>query len=241
MAPEPSLTPYQRVAPSLKYRRSEFALLSALAEGTCRIATIPVRFLFARLPSPEGFTRRRFPVAHGGTLVRGALLAFLAREGYAATDLVTETGDFAARGGIVDVFPPDRDRPIRIELDGDEVASIRTFDPDTQRSEAAIDRVVFGPLAAVAESEEEDRRLEEVLGRVPSAAEKALFLPAVAGNAATVFDFAPGARVAVLEPAAVDEALRRWEERVAADYEPERDPIAPDRLLHPAEAVRTAI
>ena len=241
VAPEPSLTPYQRVAPSLKYRRSEFALLSALADGTCRIAAVPARFLFARLPSPGSFTRRRFPVARGGTIARGALLAFLAREGYAPADLVTETGDFAARGGIVDVFPPDRDRPVRIELDGDEVASIRTFDPDTQRSDAVIEQVVFGPLAAVAESEEQERRLAETLGRAPSAAEKALFLPAVAGNAATVFDFAPGARIVVLEPAAVDEALRRWEERVAADYEPERDPISPEALLHPAAAIREAL
>jgi len=241
VAPEPSLTPYQRVAPSLKYRRSEFALLTALAEKSCRIAAVPARFLFARLPSPEGFTERRFPVSRGGALERGALLAFLAREGYAATDLVTETGDFAARGGIVDVFPPDRDRPIRIELDGDEVASIRTFDPDTQRSDAVLERVVLGPLAAVSESEEAEELLEETLGRAPSSAEKTLFLPAVAGNAAMIFDFAPDAQVVLLEPAAVEEALARWSERVAADYEPERDAIAPEALLHPAGTIRDAL
>ena len=240
-APEPSLTPYQRVAPSLKYRRSEFALLSSLADGTCRIASVPVRFLFARLPSPESFSERRFPVARGATIERGALLAFLAREGYAASDLVTETGDFAARGGIVDVFPPDRDRPIRIELDGDEVASIRTFDPDTQRSDAVLDRIVFGALAAVSESEEAEALLEEKLGRAPSAAERTLFLPALAGNAAMLFDFAPGAEIVVLEPAAVEESARRWEERVAADYEPERDAIAPEALLHPGAALRDAL
>jgi len=241
VAPEPSLTPYQRVAPSLKYRRSEFSLLSSLAEGSCRIAAVPARFLFSRLPSPESFTSRRFPISRGGTIERGALLAFLAREGYAATDLVTETGDFAARGGIVDVFPPDRDRPVRVELDGDEVASIRTFDPDTQRSDAVLERIVFGPLAAVSESEDAEALLERALGRAPSSAEKTLFLPAVAGNASTVFDFAPDAAVVVLEPAAVDEALRRWDERVADDYEPERDAIAPAALLHSPDAVREAL
>ncbi|HWC64526.1 MAG TPA: CarD family transcriptional regulator, partial [Thermoanaerobaculia bacterium] len=241
VAPEPSLTPYQRVAPSLKYRRSEFALLSSLAEGSCRIAAVPARFLFARLPSPEEFSERRFPVVRGAAIERGRLLSFLAREGYAPADLVTETGDFAARGGIVDVFPPDRDRPVRIELDGDEVASIRTFDPDTQRSEAAVEKIVIGALAAVAESEEAEDRLEEKLGRAPSSAEKMLFLPAVAGNASTVFDFAPDATVVVLEPAAVEEAVSRWDERVAADYEPERDAIAPGELLHPAPALRDAL
>jgi len=241
VAPEPSLTPYQRVAPSLKYRKSEFALLTALAQGTCRVAVVPARFLFARLPSPELFGERRLVLEVGKPAERGALLAFLAREGYAPTDLVIETGDFAARGGIVDVFPADSPRPIRIELDGDDVASIRTFDPDTQRSESTFARVILGPLTPVAESEEAELLLEERLGRVPSAAEKTLFLPAVAGNAATLFDFAPGALVAIAEPAAVEETIAGWEERVATDYEPERDAIPPGELLHSAESLRAVL
>jgi transcription-repair coupling factor (superfamily II helicase) len=238
VAPEPSLTPYQRVGPSLKYRKSEFALLSALSEGTCRIAAIPARFLFARLPSPDSFSGRRRPIERGGTIERGALLAFLVREGYAPSDLVTETGDFAARGGIIDVFPADSPRPFRIELDGDEVASIRSFDPDTQRSDARFERIVLGPLAAAAESEEADFLLEERLGRAPSSAEKMLFLPAISGNDATIFDHAPEAFVAVAEPAAVEETIARWTERLAADYEPERDRISPEEALHAPARLR---
>ena len=238
VAPEPSLTPYQRVAPSLKYRKSEFALLSALSDGSCRVAAIPARFLFARLPSPASFSGRRRKISRGETLERGALLDFLAREGYAPADLVTETGDFAARGGIIDVYPADAPRPFRIELDGDEVASIRSFDPDTQRSDARFERIVLGPLAAAAESEEADFLLEEKLSRVPTSAEKMLFLPAISGNAATIFDHAPEAIVAVVEPAAVEDAILRWSERLAADYEPERDRIPPEEALHAPDRLR---
>ena len=241
VAPEPSLTPYQRVAPSLKYRKSEFALLSALAEKSCRVAAVPVRFLFSRLPSTESFSGRRRTIARGRPIERGALLAFLVAEGYAASDLVTETGDFAARGGIIDVFPADAARPIRIELDGDDVASIRSFDPDTQRSDARFERIVIGPLAAASESEAADRRLAERLRRAPSAAEKMLFLPAVEGFDSTVLDHAPDAIVVLLEPGAVEEALGKWDERVAADYEPERDGIAPGEALHPAATLRQAL
>jgi len=241
VAPEPSLTPYQRVAPSLKYRKSEFALLSTLAEDSCPLAAIPARFLFARLPSPASFSVRRRAIVAGKTLERGALLDFLAREGYAPADLVTETGDFAARGGIVDVFPADAVRPYRIELDGDEVASIRSFDPDTQRSDARFDRIVLGPLSPATESDEADLLLEERLERVPSAAEKTLFLPAIEGFDASIFDYAPDAVVVVVEPAAVEDAIARWEERLAADYEPERDRISPEEALHPAADVRRRI
>ncbi len=58
----------------------------------------------------------------------------LTRLGYRRADLAIETGDLAVRGGLFDVFPPDRDLPMRVELDGDRIASLRVFDPDTQRS-----------------------------------------------------------------------------------------------------------
>jgi transcription-repair coupling factor (superfamily II helicase) len=240
-APEPSLTPYQKVLPSLKYRKSEFALLSGLISGTCRLAAIPARFLSSRLPSRESFSSRQLAVSAGGSLPRETLLAYLAREGYTRSDLVLEMGDFAARGGLVDVFPPDSPRPYRIELDGDEVASLRTFDPDTQRSESRLERLVIAPLSAVAESEESDFLLEERLGHPPSAAERTLFSSAVAGSVATIFDFAPDAAVAVLDPDLVTSALQEWQDRIELDFDPEIAAIAPDEISHSAPSIAKAI
>jgi transcription-repair coupling factor (superfamily II helicase) len=71
---------------------------------------------------------------------RDALVDVLAQAGYHRTNLVEERGEVGARGGIVDLFPPQLDRPVRIEFDFDAIGSIRRFDPATQRSEGELDR-----------------------------------------------------------------------------------------------------
>ena len=88
---------------------------------------------------------RALRVERGARLERDALAAALVLAGYARQPLVEERGEFAVRGGIVDFFPPQRARPVRVELLGDEVESLREFDPASQRSEAALARVVAAP------------------------------------------------------------------------------------------------
>src|SRR5262245_20074131 len=133
-APAPTLTPYQRIPASLKARRDEFALLSALSGGSgIDAVVIPARALFTRLPAREEFSKISALLTEGDEISLPGLVARLTRVGYRRADLVVETGDLAVRGGLFDVFPPDRELPVRVELDGDCVASIRAFDPDTQR------------------------------------------------------------------------------------------------------------
>ena len=72
-------------------------------------------------------------------------------------DLVTETGDVAVRGGLVDVFPPDLDEPVRIEFDLNAVASLRSFDPDTQRSTGALSAVALPPMALTPDTRRDAR------------------------------------------------------------------------------------
>jgi transcription-repair coupling factor (superfamily II helicase) len=241
IAPEPALTPYQNVAPSLKSKRNEFALLSALSDSSCRAALVPARFLSLRLPAPEDFRRRLLRLETGRPLLREDLVSYLAREGYSRCDLVIETGDFAVRGALVDVFPPDTKRPWRIEFDGDEVASLRSFDPDTQRSSATVERLALPPFSAVARSDPEEERLSARLGRVPTDAQRALFAAAASGASATIFDHARESLVVIVDPAGVAEALSQWEARVVADYDPGRDSIAPSELLHRAETLEATL
>ena len=75
------------------------------------------------------------------------LITHLASIGYARTEMVELPGQFAVRGGIVDVFSPEAPRPVRIELLGDTVESVREFDPRTQRSIAPVVRTTILPLA----------------------------------------------------------------------------------------------
>lgn len=95
--------------------------------------------------SPAAYARARRHLALGEELDREELLAGLVDMGYRREDLVSTPGEFASRGGIVDLYPASADRPIRIELWGDEVESIRIFDPATQRSQEARDEIWVGP------------------------------------------------------------------------------------------------
>src|SRR5512140_1099262 len=131
--PAPSLTPYQGIAPSLKVRREEQGTLAKLRAGELDILVAPARALLRILPPAEGFARRTLRVAVGEETSPRRIVAALSTEGYLRGDLVTECGDVAVRGALLDVFPPQLSQPVRIEFDFDTIASIRTFDPDTQR------------------------------------------------------------------------------------------------------------
>ena len=74
------------------------------------------------------------------------LIEHLRVVGYSQVDVVEMPGEFAHRGGLLDVYPPELDRPVRVEFFGDEVESIRKFDPETQRSAAVTDDVALLPL-----------------------------------------------------------------------------------------------
>ena len=74
------------------------------------------------------------------------LTAHLASVGYTQMDLVEMPGQFTRRGGILDVYSPEADRPVRIEFFGDEIETIRKFDPETQRSQSGLDETQLLPL-----------------------------------------------------------------------------------------------
>jgi len=241
-APGPTLTPYQRIPPSLKARRDEFGLLSALA-GSSRVSAVvlPAHALFTRLPAAPAFAALVVALAEGETVSLPRLTARLTELGYRRGDLVIETGDLAVRGGLFDVFPPDRDLPLRIELEGDRIASIRVFDPDTQRSSERVPAAAIPPFSAVRESREDREMLEHRLGRPPSDSERIVFAPAVSAMPAGWLDHVDGALVAVLEPSRVEEEVEAFAERIVTDRDPDRDVFAPEELLHPAGLIRESL
>ena len=241
-APAPTLTPYQRIPASLKARRDEFALLSALADaGAVEAAVLPARSLFTRLPARAEFDRLRVTLAEGEEVSLPALIARLTRIGYRRADLVVETGDLAVRGGLFDVFPPDRELPVRVELDADRIASVRVFDPDTQRSRERLPRVTLPPFAAAEESEEARDRMTDRIGRPPSEVERSVFAPAVSPMPAGWLDHAADALLVTVEPASVEKEIAEFEERLAGDRDPDRDVFAPEELCHPAGRIREAL
>src|SRR5438105_3244603 len=104
------------------------------------------------LPAPGEFREGTLRLATRDSLDRELLLEALEKAGYERVDTVVEVGQWSARGGIVDVFSPMHPSPARLEFDGDDIESIRLFDPTTQRSTGTLDELLVLPLVAVADT-----------------------------------------------------------------------------------------
>lgn len=105
------------------------------------------------LPSPESLAAATLRLHPEQTLPRDRLVAYLESGGYQRVGLVANPGEFAVRGGVVDLFPPDADAPVRLDLWGDEVDSLRAFDPLSQRGLEALPEVTVRPAWLRAEGD----------------------------------------------------------------------------------------
>src|SRR5437763_10874854 len=144
--PSPSLSPYQDLSPSLGVVRNEIHALGMLIDRKVDILIVPARALFSRLPRAEDFAARVIRIGEGDELEMHELLARLVENGFVRTDLVGEAGEFAFRGGILDLFPPNTPKPLRVELFGDTIDSLRWFDVETQRSEDPAGETTVFPM-----------------------------------------------------------------------------------------------
>ena len=119
--------------------------LKVLTNLNAPVTVASVQALMQRTFAPEYFLSLRMEVQLGQTLELQDFLDTLAKLGYSAEYQVNEPGDMAMRGGIVDFFPIDRDEPVRVEFFGNEIESIRTFDPTTQQSRDKREKLVVTP------------------------------------------------------------------------------------------------
>jgi transcription-repair coupling factor (superfamily II helicase) len=134
--------------PPIDLEARRVAALAALLDGSAAVTVAPIDALRAPLISPAAFRAHTRTIAVGQTVSREELSRFLVAAGYDVVSTVTLPGEAAIRGGIVDCFSPLAETPVRIELDGDEVASLRLVDPLTQRSQRHVQRVVVAPAPA---------------------------------------------------------------------------------------------
>jgi transcription-repair coupling factor (superfamily II helicase) len=159
------------------------------------VASVPA--LLQRTFSPEAYRRELLTLAVGQNLDRDALVAALTERGYSPEIQVGEPGDMAVRGALVDFYPLDADAPVRVEFAGDQIESIRSFDPATQQSRAKLEDVRF------------------------SAAGEIGFLKKSPDQAASLAAHLPGNALLVLvEPDALALAAKAYERRV-----PDNDPF----------------
>ncbi|MGE5233391.1 MAG: transcription-repair coupling factor, partial [Acidobacteriota bacterium] len=235
--PAPSLSPYQEAEVSLPVAAQEAAVLDLLAQGAARIVVATPRALYRRLPSPAAFARAAVTLRAGEEHPVDSLAGRLVELGYRRADLVTEVGEFAVRGGVFDLFPPGSDLPLRLDLYGDTVESVRSFEPDSQRSLESLDEARLLPLGPFPCGPQAARALAATLARhagavegLPAAEElRALadgrgfpgwqnYLPILAADAGGLADLLPGALRVALDPATLDSEARQHAERLQADY-----------------------
>ena len=125
------------------------AILQRLLDEQLVWVVAPVEALLRRVPSSEELRASAERVRKGERSDRDTLAASLIEAGYERADLVVARGQFAVRGGVLDAHSPDASTPVRLEWFGDEIESIRLFDPETQRSTEEIAETVFRPAAMV--------------------------------------------------------------------------------------------
>lgn len=146
---EPDALPYERISWSSETRQRRLTTLAALQSRERQkrqpIIIASARSLMQKTLPPKELRLSLRPLKTGGIIRLAQVTHNWIQTGYTATDVVEEPGTFARRGGIIDIWPPNLPHPIRIDLFGDEIDSLRVFDPATQRTEAHIGQIEIGP------------------------------------------------------------------------------------------------
>ena len=260
----PSLTPYQPVDASLAVRAQESVALDRLARGEGRFLVSTVRSLFRRLPPPAEFSQRCFDLETDGTYRLPDLAERLSTAGYHRADLVTDVGEFAVRGGIFDLFPAGEELPVRLDFFGDTLDTLRTFDPDSQRSLDSLERLRVVPLsllpadavaaARLAEHLAED--LDDEPGYVAASELEELergvgfpgwenLLPAVQAESAMLPDYLPRALWIAVAPATLEMEIADHLSHLERDHRAASDQgrltVPPEVVEHPPERVRRVV
>jgi len=143
--------PYDRVSPNPEISANRMATLAALARGWDRPSVVLTTLSAAcqRVPARATVAEASFTAEVGAPVEVTRLTDWLARMGFHRSSTVYEAGDYAVRGGIIDIFPPGAKMPVRLDFFGDVLESARRFDPETQRTVETVDRVTLAPASEV--------------------------------------------------------------------------------------------
>jgi transcription-repair coupling factor (superfamily II helicase) len=221
--------PYDRVSPNPEISARRMATLSVLADGLPGgfVLLTTLNAATQKVPSREVVRAASFRADVGQRVDEARLKGFLARMGFSPVSTVAEPGDYALRGGIVDIFPPGPGGPIRLDFFGDVLDGARRFDPETQRTIEKLKRVEFSAVSEVILDEAAIARFrqnyrisfgasgtDDPLYEAVSAGRKHQgmehWLPFFHERLETLFDYLPGASV-LLDDQVTAARLSRWE------------------------------
>lgn len=249
--------PYDRIGPSPGVAAQRMATLSRLAEGLDEkkpaLLVTSVPSLLQRVPPVKAVKRASYSAKVGNSVEIADLERYFAVNGYARASTVSDRGEFAIRGGVIDVFPPTAEEPVRLDLFGDTLESIRAFDPETQRSTKQLKEVSLLPVSeALLDADAISRFRTGYLEAFGAPGDDPLYaaiseggrragmehyLPLFYGEMATLFDYLPKDALVGLDHLsrdARDERLEMiadaYESRAATERKVQYHPLEPERL-----------
>lgn len=149
LVPAHDVLPGQGLSPHSEIKQQRAAAFCRLARGRASIVLAPAASALMRLRQPEAYRQMALALRKGEEVPMEDLAAHLVSIGYQRREPVEMEGEFSIRGGILDVFPAEAQRPVRIEFFGDTIESLRRFDPETQRSVQAVAEAVLMPLEEI--------------------------------------------------------------------------------------------
>ena len=144
--------PYDRISPNAAIMAERLRALVRLAAGPGRkprLILTTANALVQKVPPPDVVRATHFRARAGARVDRDGLLTYLERNGYHRTSAVVEAGDYAVRGGLVDIFPSGLEQPVRLDFFGSTLESVRSFDPLTQRSLSKVEALELMPVSEV--------------------------------------------------------------------------------------------
>jgi transcription-repair coupling factor (superfamily II helicase) len=146
LIPALDVLPHQRLSPHSEITEQRAIGLWRLAVQKVPLTVAPIGAALLRTESPEFYRQLALTLRTGEEIPMDALISHLESIGYERREPVEMVGEYSVRGGILDVFPAESNRPVRVEFFGDEVESIRRFDVETQRSVVKVAEATILPL-----------------------------------------------------------------------------------------------
>jgi transcription-repair coupling factor (superfamily II helicase) len=237
--------PYDRVSPSADVTAQRLDVLSRL--------TKPIKERFVLLTTVNAVLQRTVPremilsssrrFAPGNSVDSDKLQLFLADNGYTRVSTVMEPGDFAVRGGLIDLFPPNAPSPVRLDFFGDTLEGIRSIDPQTQRTTDQLKEVVLFPANEVLLNAQTVSTFRKAYAQVFSGIDThdplyesvtaqrryqgmEHWLPLFYDKLETIFDYLPDAPVVLTHE--IEESMAARHEQVAEFYDARREAMAKD-------------
>ena len=243
--PAHEVLPYEGRSPHAEISEDRAVALWSFVTGEADILIAPIQAALWRMRDREFYSQLARTISRDETVEHDDLITFLSSAGYDKQVTCDMPGQFAVRGGIIDIYSPESLQPVRVELLGDTIESIRVYDPVTQRSTSPVERATLLPLTEFPRHAEilEKMRVHSASGREDDSAPAAFY----AGwefrevvredRRSTLLDLANDTILIQDEPSLLSSAIEKYRAQLAEAYAEVEDPLAepPEKFIFDAE------